>query len=302
MPNVTANGIQIEYDTFGDSSSPALLLIMGFGGQMILWDQEFCRQLAEASLYVIRFDNRDVGLSSKLEETGAPELSEILGAERPVEKIEAPYTIEDMGDDAIGLLDGLGLHGAHVCGASMGGMIAQTVAIQHPDRVLSMICMASTTGNPEVGSVNPEVIDSPAIPLMSAPREREANIEYTVKGMRELAGPGIAFDEKRARKMAAALYDRCFYPEGTARQFLALLASGNRKPALAKLALPTLVVHGECDPLVPVEHGKDTAEAVPGAELLIIEGMGHNLPREVWPRVVAAIVAHTRKAGQQGRS
>jgi pimeloyl-ACP methyl ester carboxylesterase len=181
-------------------------------------------------------------------------------------------------------------------------MIAQTMAIRHPGRVLSLISMAASTGNPEVASGRPEAIASPAIPLVSAPREREANIEYTVKGMRELAGPGIAFDEERARKMAAALYDRCFCPEGTARQFQALLASGNRKPALAKLALPTLVIHGESDPLVPVEHGKDTAEAVPGAELLIIEGMGHNLPREVWPRVVAAIVAHTRKTGQQGRS
>ncbi len=276
MPNVTANGIQIEYDTFGDRSSPPLLLIMGFGGQMILWDPDFCGQLAEAGLYVIRFDNRDVGLSSK---------------------IEAPYTIEDMAEDAIGLLDGLGIQKAHVCGASMGGMIAQTMAIRHPGRVLSLICMASTTGNPEVGSENPEAIDSAAISLVSPPRERQANIEYTVKGMRELAGPGIAFDEKRARRMAAALYDRCFCPEGAARQFLALLASGDRRPALAKLTLPTLVIHGECDPLVPLEHGKDTARAVPGAELLIIEGMGHNLPREVWPRIVAAIAAHTRRAG-----
>jgi pimeloyl-ACP methyl ester carboxylesterase len=302
MPNLTANGIQIEYDTVGDSSSPPLLLIMGFGGQMILWDREFCRQLVEAGLYVIRFDNRDVGLSSKLQEMGAPELSERFSAVRPGGGIHAPYTIEDMGDDAIGLLDGLGLHKAHVCGASMGGMIAQTMAIRHPGRVLSLISMASSTGNPEVASVRPGTIDSPAIPLMSPPRERESNLEYTVNGMRELAGPGIAFDEERARRMAAALYDRCFYPEGEARQFLALLASGNRKPALAKLALPTLVIHGECDPLVPVEHGKDTAEAVPGAELLIIAGMGHNLPPEVWPRVVTAIAAHTRKTGQQGRS
>jgi pimeloyl-ACP methyl ester carboxylesterase len=302
MPNVTANGIQIEYDTFGDRSSPPLLLIMGFGGQMILWDPEFCRQVAEAGLYVIRFDNRDVGLSSKLEGMGPPEPSEMFDAGQPVEKIEAPYTIEDMADDAIGLLDGLGLHEAHVCGASMGGMIAQTMAIRHPGRVLSLICMASTTGNPEVAPVDAEVIDSPAIPLMSAPRERKANITYTVQGMRELAGSGFPFDEKRASRMAAALYDRCFCPEGAARQFLALLASGNRRPALTKLTLPTLVIHGECDPLVPVEHGKDTARAVPGADLLIIEGMGHNLPREVWPRIVAAIVAHTKKAGRQGRS
>jgi pimeloyl-ACP methyl ester carboxylesterase len=249
---------------------------MGFGGQMILWDEEFCRQLAQAGLHVIRFDNRDVGLSSK---------------------VEAPYTIEDMSDDAIGLLEGLGVSRAHICGASMGGMIAQTMAVRHPERVLSLVCMASTTGSPEVASVNAEVADAPAMPLVSPPREREANVEYTVKGMRELAGPGMAFDEERARRVAAALYDRCFCPEGAERQFQALLASGNRRPALARLALPTLVIHGECDPLVPVEHGRDTAEAIPGAELMIIEGMGHNLPPEVWPRVVAAIAANTRKAG-----
>jgi pimeloyl-ACP methyl ester carboxylesterase len=136
---------------------------------------------------------------------------------------------------------------------------------------------------------------------VSAPREREANIEHTVKGMREFAGPGMAFDEQRARRTAAALYDRCFYPAGAARQLLALLASGNRRPALEKLCLPTLVIHGECDPLVPVEHGKDIAEAVPGAELLIIAGMGHNLPPEVWPRVVGVVAAHAKRAGRQAR-
>jgi pimeloyl-ACP methyl ester carboxylesterase len=296
MPNVTANGIRIEYDTFGDPSCPPLLLIMGFGGQMILWDEVFCSQLAEGDLHVIRFDNRDVGLSSKLEGMGEPDLSGILSAGRRLEERGVPYTIEDMANDAIGLLDALGIRRAHVCGASLGGMIAQTMAIQHPNRVLTLISMASTTGNPEVASVASGAVDSPATPLMAVPREREANIEHTVRGMRELSGPGTAFDEHRARVMAAALYDRCFYPEGMARQFLALLASGNRKPALAKLTLPTLVIHGARDPLVPVEHGKDTAEAVPGAELLIIEGMGHHLPREAWPPIVAAIVAHARKA------
>jgi pimeloyl-ACP methyl ester carboxylesterase len=297
MPRARTNGIQIEYDTFGNDSSLPLLLIMGFGGQMILWEEEFCELLVAAGLYVIRFDNRDVGLSSKLEEIGEPDLGEILTAARRVGEIEAPYTLEDMGDDAIGLLDALGLHRAHVCGSSMGGMIAQTMAIRHPGRVSSLICMASTTGSPEVASASPETIGSAAMPLMSVPREREANIEYSVKGMRELSGTGLAFDEERARRVAAALYDRCFCPEGAARQFLALLASGNRRPALAKLALPTLVIHGDRDPLVPVEHGKDTAEAVPGADLLIIEGMGHNLPREAWPSIVAAIAAHTRAAG-----
>jgi pimeloyl-ACP methyl ester carboxylesterase len=296
MPKVSANGIQIEYDTFGADSSPPLLLIMGLGGQMILWDPKFCRQLAAQGLYVIRFDNRDVGLSSKMESMGRSELEEAFNPAGRARGIDPPYTLEDMADDATGLLDALGLPRAHVCGSSMGGMIAQTMAIRHPDRVLSLTSMGSATGNPDVVSPPSEPVESPAIPLLSVPRERQANIEYTVQGMRDLAGPGMPFDEERARRGAAALYDRCFCPEGTARQFLAVLASGNRRPALEKLTLPTLVIHGDRDPLVPVEHGKDTAEAVPGAELLVIEGMAHNLPEEAWPRIVRAIAAHTRKA------
>jgi pimeloyl-ACP methyl ester carboxylesterase len=297
---VRVNGIRIEYDTFGDDSSLPLLLIMGFGGQMILWDREFCGRLAEAGFRVIRFDNRDVGLSSKLDRLGVPDLGEIFTAARRVEEVEVPYTLEDMGDDAIGLLDGLGIRRAHVCGASMGGMIAQIMAIRHPERVSSLVSMASTTGDPEVATAMPDAIDAPAIPIVSVPRERESNIEYTVNGMRELAGPGFAFDEERARRVAADLYDRCFCPEGAARQLLALLVSGNRKPVLAKLSLPTLVIHGDCDPLVPVEHGRDSARAVPGADLLIIEGMGHDLPREAWPRIVDAIAAHAQRTRECG--
>jgi pimeloyl-ACP methyl ester carboxylesterase len=295
MPHVRADGIRVEYDTFGDPSCAPLLLIMGFGGQMISWDAELCRQLAEAGLYVIRFDNRDVGRSSKLQEMGEPDLDGIFSGARRLDEIEVPYTLEDMADDAIGLLDGLGLRRAHVCGASMGGMIAQIMAIRYPERVRSLISMASTTGDPGVASAGFETIRPPARPLASAPRERRANIEYTVNGMRELSGPGFAFDEDRARALAAALYDRCFCPEGAARQLLAVLASGNRRPALAELTLPTLVIHGDADPLVPVEQGRDTAQAVPGADLLIIEGMGHSLPPQAWPRIVDAIVTHTRE-------
>lgn len=297
MPNLKANGIQIEYDTFGDSASPPLLLIMGLSGQMILWDGAFCRKLARDGVYVIRFDNRDAGLSSKLGVVGGPDIAEVLVAALRGESVEVPYTIEDMSDDAIGLLDGLGLEKAHVCGASMGGMIAQTMAIRHPERVLSLISISSTTGNPEITFGRQETIDAEMLAPLAVPREREANIEYTVMGMRELSGPGFPFNEKGVRELAATLYDRCFCPEGTARQLLAVLASGNRKHQLEKLTVPTLVIHGDSDPLVPVECGKDTAEAVPGAELLIIEGMGHDLPPGAWPRIQAAIVAHTRKVG-----
>jgi len=296
MPRLKANGIEIEYDTFGDRAAPPLLLIMGLSGQMILWDGGFCRKLAGGGLHVIRFDNRDVGLSSKLGREGGPEIANVLAAALQGDSVEIPYTIEDMSDDAMGLLEGLGLERAHVCGASMGGMIAQTMAIRHPERVLSLISISSTTGNPEVAPAKQERIDGDVLTPLCVPREREANIEYTVAGMRELSGPGFPFNERGGRRLAAMLYDRCFCPEGAARQLLAVLASGNRRPQLEKLDLPTLVIHGDADPLVPVECGRDTAEAVPGAELLIIEGMGHDLPPGAWPRIQAAILAHTKRA------
>lgn len=299
MPNIQANGIQIEYDTFGDPSSPALLLIAGLSGQMILWDETLCEQLSERSLYVIRFDNRDVGLSSKFEKVGESEIREILAAAWRGEEIKAPYTIDDMADDAIGLLNGLGIEKFHVCGASMGGMIAQNIAIRYPDRVLSLISFASSTGNPEISSASMQEVAPRPVPPVPVPHEREANIEYTVNGMRELSGPGFPFDEEEVRKLAADCYDRCFCPEGTARQILAIIASGNRKPALTKLTVPTLVIHGDSDPLVPVEAGRDTADAVPGAKLLIIEGMGHDLPRGAWPRIIDAIEKVTGRMGKK---
>lgn len=295
MSSLEANGIRIEYDTFGDASFPPLLMIMGLGGQMILWDEAFCRGIARLGLYVIRFDNRDAGLSSKIEGLGEGDVEEMLAAALRGEEVTVPYTIEDMGNDAMGLLDGLGLGKAHVCGASMGGMIAQTLAIRHPDRVLSLVSISSTTGNPEIVPAGQQEADAPMMTPLSVPREREANIGYTVKGMRELSGPGFAFDEEGVRGVAAVLYDRCFCPEGVARQLLAVLASGNRKPDLAKLTVPTLVIHGDSDPLVPVEAGRDTAEAIKGAKLMIVEGMGHDLPPEVWPDIQAAIVEHTKQ-------
>ncbi len=297
MPTVRANGIHIAYDTFGDRSSPPLLLIMGFSGQMILWHEDFCRQLAERNLYVIRFDNRDVGLSSKLDVRDAPPFIEFFEALWRGEERETLYTLDDMADDAIGLLDALGLVKAHVCGTSMGGMIAQVMAIQHPDRVLSLISISSTTGNPDLLSPFSVPMSPPAIPALTPPPDREANIEYTVNGMRELAGPGFPFDEESARSVAAEAYDRSFYPKGAERQLLAVMVSGNRKPALAKLTVPALVIHGDSDPLVPVQWGRDTAGAVPGAKLLIIEGMGHDLPRGAWPCIVDAISTHINGAG-----
>jgi pimeloyl-ACP methyl ester carboxylesterase len=293
MANVEANGIRIEYDTFGEKSARPLLLIMGLATQMISWDEEFCKMLTDRGHYVIRFDNRDVGLSSKMEEAGVPNIMEAFQKSMRGEKIDAPYTLDDMADDAVGLLDALDIDKAHICGASMGGMIAQTIAIRHPSRVKSLISIMSTTGDPKLPPSKPEAMEFLIKPV---PKEREENIEYSVKMCRVFAGKGFEFDEQRMRELMTRAYDRCFCPRGVVRQIRAVTAHGSRKEALASVKTQTLVIHGGNDPLVPVEGGKDTAEAVPGAELLIIEGMGHDLPVAAWPRLVDAISQHTEKA------
>src|SRR4030042_662952 len=294
MARATANGIQIEYETFGNPSSRPLLLVIGLGAQMIHWDEDLCQDLAKRGPYVIRFDNRDVGLSTKFEEAGVPNLVEIFGKIMQGEKVKPPYTLDDMADDAVGLLDALGIRKAHICGMSMGGMIAQTIAIRHLSRVLSLISIYSTTGNPEVPQPKPEVI---GLLITPPPAEREAFIEHMLGLFKTIAGPGFAVDEKWTRKIMAESYDRCFYPQGMARQLVAILTHGNRGPALASVKVPTLVVHGTSDPLVPVEGGKEPAKAIPGAQLMLIEGMGHDLPHGgAWPRIVEAIAAHTSKA------
>ena len=274
MPNVTANGIQIEYDTFGDPSSPPLLLIMGAGAQMIMWDEVLCDLFARQGLYVIRFDNRDVGLSSKFD--------------------DIPYTLDDMADDAVGLLDALDIEKAHILGASLGGMIAQTIAIRHPSRVWSLISMVSTTGDPALPQGKPEVF---ALFLSTVPVEREANIEHNVNIFRTIGGSKYPADEQEIRPMMEQSYDRCFCPQGLKRQAEAVMMSGYRTQALKSVTAPTLVIQGSEDPFFPTECGRATAEAVPGAELMIVEGMGHLFPAKAWPLFVDAVAAHTRKAG-----
>ncbi len=295
MPNIKANNINIEYDTFGNRYSPPLLLIMGLSGQMILWDDEFCNMLAEKDLFVIRFDNRDVGYSSKIKETDDSELRKLFLNVLSGIPITPPYTLNDMADDAIGLLDCLEIKQAHIAGTSMGGMIAQIMATHYPERVLSLTSISSTTGNPELIQKNHAMPEAPTSLYISIPKKREENIAFTVKGMKELTGPGFPIDESYLRKMATLSYDRCFYPEGAERQLLAVLVSENRKSKLAELTIPTLVIHGDSDPLVPLEGGRDTASAVKGSELMVIEGMGHDLPKRIWPSIVTAISNHTKK-------
>lgn len=295
MPKAKVNDIEIEYDTFGGPSSKPLLLIMGLGAQMINWDEKFCERLVERGFYVIRFDNRDVGLSTKFEEAGEPDLMKLFISAQSGEKIEATYTLEDMADDAIGLLDTINIDKAHICGVSMGGMIAQVIAYRHPSRVLSLTSIMSTTGNPDLPRPKPEAMQVLIKPI---PTEREAIIEDGVNRMQIVHGNGIPFDEERARRLVTASFDRSAYRPGYSRQLAAIIATGNRKPALASIRVPTIVIHGEVDPLVPLEGGKDTMEAIPGAELQIIRGMGHSLPPVVWPQVIDAITNNTSKAYQ----
>jgi pimeloyl-ACP methyl ester carboxylesterase len=262
---------------------------------MIYWDADLCKDLVARGNYVIIFDNRDVGLSTKFGETGMPNIPEIFGKLLQGEKVNPPYTLDDMADDAVALLDGLNIRKAHVCGMSMGGMIAQTIAIRHPERVLSLISIYSTTGNPEVPQPKPEIIRLLVAP---PPNERQAFIEHMLVVFRTISGPGFPLDEAWTRKIIGESYDRSFYPEGTVRQFVAILTQPNRAPALSSIKVPTLVIHGTSDPLVPVEGGKDTAKVIKGAELILIEGMGHDLPHGgAWPRIVEAIDKHTQRAG-----
>jgi pimeloyl-ACP methyl ester carboxylesterase len=291
MPQARANGIQLEYDTFGRASDAPLLLIMGLGAQMLLWDEEFCRMLAERGHYVVRFDNRDVGLSTKFDDAGVPDLAAMM--QRGADRSAAPYTLDDMADDAAELLRALRIDSAHIVGASMGGMIAQTVAYRHAGRTRSLVSIMSSTGNPALPPARPEAI---AVLLTPRPLDRAGNIEASVLASKVVGSPAYPADEARLRERAGLMYDRAFTPMGTLRQMAAIYAHGDRAPRLAAVAAPTLVIHGIADPLVPIEGGRDTAQSIPGAELLEIEGMGHDLPPALWERIADAIAAHARKA------
>ena len=291
MPNVKANGIQIEYDTFGTNSSPALLLVMGAGGQMIFWDFEFCELLAKRGLYVIRFDNRDVGLSTKFDKAGIPDMMAAMKGQ----PVCSAYSLEDMADDAVGLLDALGIEKAHICGASMGGMIAQVVSYRYPERVMSLTSIMSSTGNPELPQIKPNVLAALFKPV---PAEREAYIEHNLDLWRTLWSPGFPFDEKRSRTIMAESYDRSYYPQGMVRHSAAVFAHGYRRSSIASIKVPTLVIHGAEDPLMSVEGAKETAQLIPGAKLLIIEGMGHDMPKGAWPEIIDAISSHIHALSQ----
>ena len=293
MPKALANNIEIEYDTFGDPSEKPLLLIMGLGAQMISWLPELCELFVKKGFYVIRFDNRDVGLTTKFEGLGVPAIMEAITKLQNGEEVSSPYSLEDMADDAMGLLDHLNIKKAHICGASMGSMIAQIIAIRHPSRVLSLVPIMGSTGNPELPQATPQAMQVLMAPM---PTKREKYIKESVKRGRVLYGNGFPYDEELRAKLAAEVYDRSFYPEGFSRQLMAILANGDRREKLKSLKVPTLVIHGKDDPLVPVEGGIDISKNIPEAELLLIDGMGHSLPPETWPQIAEAIKRNAEKA------
>ena len=282
-----ANGLTLCWQAFGAPADPAMLLVMGLGAQMILWDDDFCRLLATRGYYVVRFDNRDIGRSSYIA-APPPDLARFFSGSEP---LRAPYLLDDMARDAVALMDALRIDTAHVVGASMGGMIAQLMAIHAPDRVRTLTSIMSTTGERGLPPPRPEVW---AAMMAPPPLTVDAYIEANVRMAELLRGYSDAGEAADARARAARAAQRGLNPAGGVRQTAAILASGSRKELLAKVGAPTLVIHGTDDPLVPVEGGRATAHAIPGAKLLEFSPMGHTLPRALWPALTDAVAAHAR--------
>jgi pimeloyl-ACP methyl ester carboxylesterase len=293
MPQIKApDGVALEYDTFGSSTAPPLLLVMGFGSQMIAWPRAFCERLSSAGRFVIRFDNRDCGLSSKLDGQTV-DLREVFAAASAgdLEKARelAPYTLSAMSTDALGLLTALGIERAHIVGASMGGMIGQTIAIEHPERTMTLTSMMSTTGESGFGQSTPAAAEALRTP---PPADREGYIDAVAQKSLVWSSKRYA-DLSAARELAAASYDRCYYPEGRGRQLAAIIASGSRADPLRSLQVPSLVIHGLDDTLIAPSGGERTAALIPGAHLLLLPDMGHDRPEPLWPQICEAIVEHT---------
>jgi pimeloyl-ACP methyl ester carboxylesterase len=298
MPRVTLpTGIELEYETFGSDNDPTLLLVMGLSAQLIHWEAGLCELLAAEGYRVVRFDNRDAGLSTHLDGQAVDPMAVMAAIASGGPAPEVPYLLSDMSTDAIGLLDHLGVDRAHIVGASMGGMIVQTMAIEHPERVASMVSVMSMPGDMSVGQPAPEAM---AVLLRTPPSDRAAYIE---------ASADVAVfcskrytDLDRIRQFAAVSFDRAFYPEGVARQLAAVWASGDRSPQLRELRVPTLVLHGRDDTLITLSGAERTAELIPGADLLVLADMGHDLPEPLWPKIVRAISSHIITSADVGAS
>lgn len=281
--------VELAYETLGRHEDPPVLLVMGLGAQMHYWPDGFCRALADHGLFVVRYDNRDVGLSTHLDDAGPVDLEALLAGGGP----PAPYRLEELADDAVGLIGALGLQSAHLVGISLGGMIVQLAAIEHPERVRSLVSIASTTGDPSVGGARPEALAALFAPPGTT-REEVADRAIAVAGV--IGSPGFERDEQWLRWRAGRAFDRGLDPDGVSRQAAAVFTAGDRTERLGVVGVPALVVHGSADPLVDVSGGEATAAAIPDAELLVIDGLGHDLPPGVWTPLADAIAATVRRA------
>lgn len=290
---VKANGIYLCYQTFGLRTDPPVILIMGMGAQMVGWDEEFCEAIAERGHFVIRFDNRDSGKSTRFDRAGVPDVMAAMTRAWLRKPVQAPYLLSDMARDVAGLMDVLGIEKAHLVGASMGGTIAQTLAIEQPQRVRTLTSIMSTTGDPALPSPGYAVLSTVFRP---APRDLAGYTEHYVETWKQLRGSTSPEEVERDRARAALNHARGLSPAGGARQLVAILASGSRREALRAVTAPTLVIHGDIDPLVPLAGGIDTARSIPGAELVVLEGMGHALPMRHWPRIVDGIAQLASRA------
>ncbi len=286
-----AGEVRIAYQRFGRPDHPALLLVMGLGTQMVAWDDAFCARLARRGLYVIRFDNRDIGLSTHWPQGGRPDLDALMQAQFSGQAVAAPYTLIDMAGDTVALMDALGIERAHLAGISMGAMIGQELAARWPERLLTLTSIMSTTGAVDLPPPTPEALEVLINPF---PSDREGYIAAFIGAYRVLSGPVHPVDDAMTRRWAAAHYDRGLNPEGIVRQMAAIMASGDRRPRLRNIDRPVLVLHGDQDPLLPVAHGRATAAAIRGARLKIIKGMGHAIPASLWDSVIDPI---SRQAG-----
>jgi pimeloyl-ACP methyl ester carboxylesterase len=294
MPQAQANGITIEYETFGNPADPAVLLIMGLGGQLVLWPESLCRLLARGGYYVIRYDNRDVGLSSKIERAGKPDLMRASIRYTLGLPVKAGYTLDDMADDALGLLDALGIARAHVVGLSMGGMIGQILAARHGGRLRSFTAIMTSSGNRRL----PQASLKLRLRLTRKPKklDRESIVRHSMETWRLIGSPGYPTDDATLRAMVERDQKRCLYGRGLARQTLAIIASPSRVPLLKLIKAPTLVIHGKDDPLVPVAAAYELMRRIAGARLEVIPGMGHDLPEALVPRIAGMILPHLRNA------
>jgi pimeloyl-ACP methyl ester carboxylesterase len=292
---ITVGDLELCYETFGDRTDAPLLLVMGLGTQMIGWPDEFCETLAERGFHVIRYDNRDVGRSTHLSHLAPPSVKQLLLRD----KTAAHYTLADMAGDGVGLLDALGIPAAHVVGASMGGMIAQTMAARFPEHVLSLASIMSTTGHRWKGQPGLRVY-----PLfLRRPRtHRDAAIEAAMVGFKRIGSPGFELDEAHLRRVAGTAYDRGYDPAGSGRQLAAIIAGGDRTAEVRRITAPTVVIHGTSDVMVRPSGGRATHRAIAGSRMVWIEGMGHDLPRAVWPELIAEIERNAARAHAGART